>query len=104
MLFNWPVQKRTNLHYVLDAPMAQRMMGGSTTEVNIAQFFSVRQLQVETYAELRAKPRQFLLYCDTAMDRDEIKGWLLKKLLDDHTPVQLLRRHGDIFVYLVTID
>lgn len=59
---------------------------------------------METYSDLRSHPRQFLLYSDkAALDRDEIKGWLLKKLLDDRTPVQLLRRHGDILVYLVTI-
>jgi hypothetical protein len=103
MLFNWPAEQVANLHYVLDPQLSLHYLEQSGTEANIAQLLPVKKLQVETYAELRAKPRQFLLYYDIAMDRADIKGWLLMKLLDDGIPVQLLRRHGSILVYRVTI-
>lgn len=102
MLFTWPAEKRANLHYVLDYAMVRQMIGPTVADANLTQLFSVREMNVETYAELRQRPGKFLLYYDTSASREAIKGWLLKKLIDDGAPVQLLRRHGDILVYLVT--
>jgi hypothetical protein len=103
MLFTWPKDRIANLHYVLDYDISDRILGRETVDANVAQMAPAKKMQLESYAELRRLRRQFLLYYDTSIDRDEIKGWLLKQLLDDHTPIQLLRRHDDILVYLVTI-
>lgn len=99
----WPAEAAARLRYVSEPAMAQHYTSMSMMDSMLRDMDGWGVAAPENYAAfVQHRPREFLLYF-TSSFHSVSGGWLLYKLLDEHAHVEIMERHGDHFLYRVTL-